>query len=223
VDTVGDGRSAVDACLRRPYDLVLMDCRLPELDGFAATLEIRRREPSARRTPIVALTASLSPDRQQRCFEAGMGGYLAKPIHTDALDAMLARWLAPDHPPIEPPLPEPDVLDAAGLLDRVDGDLAFVRELLAGLRRDGRRWLADLEDALTRGDCGAVEHAAHALRGATSNLGGVRAAAVAGRLEDDARRGTIHDGLRRVGEIAAELERLLAALDALGAERAAAS
>ncbi len=223
VDTVGDGRSAVDACLRRVYDLVFMDCRLPELDGFQAALEIRRREPSTRRTPIVALTASLTPDRRQRCFEVGMGGYLSKPLHTDELDATLARWLSPERPPIESPLTEPDVLDAVGLLDRVDGDVAFVRELLAGLRRDGPRWLAHLEDALARGDRAAVEQIAHAIRGATSNLGGLRVAAAAARLEDEARRDAISDGPWRVGEIAAELDRLLAALDALGSDRAAAS
>ena len=223
VDAVGDGRSAVEACLGKVYDLVLMDCHLPELDGLAATLEIRRREPRAHRTPIIALTASVTPERRQRCFEVGMVGYLEKPIRTADLDAVLAPWLGAERPAIEIPRAEPDVLDTAGLLDRVDGDVGFVRELLVGLRRDGRRWLADLDAALARGDHAAAEHVAHAIRGAASNLGGTRAAAAAARLEDEARNGALAEGGHRVVEIAAELERLFTALDVLADASAAAS
>ncbi len=222
VDAVGDGRSAVEACLGREYDLVLMDCRLPELDGFAATLEIRRREPAERRTPIVALTATISPERRQRCIDVGMGDYLGKPIHTEALDAVLASWLSPDRPRSMGPFAEPPVLDADGLLDRVDGDVAFVRELLAGLRQDGPRWIAELRAAIARADHGKTEEIAHAVRGATSNLGGARAAATAARLEAAAHDGTVGDGARHATDLARELDHLLAALDALGDQRAAA-
>ena len=117
-----------------------MDCRLPELDGFTATAEIRRREPIDRRTPIVALTASTAPSLRQRCLDAGMSGHLAKPLRTDALDAVLRQWVAVRAEPVAPADDEP--LDTAGLLDRVDGDLDFVHELAVGLHDDHPRWLA---------------------------------------------------------------------------------
>jgi len=215
VDAVGDGRSAVEACLRRVYDLVLMDGRLPDLDGFAATIEIRRREPALRRTPIVALTASAGAELGRRCVEAGMDGYLAKPIRTDQLDALLDRLLSPARRSTPPPSLAPSVLDAEGLLDRVDGDLEFVSGLVAGLQRDVPRWLAELRAASERGDAHALEEVAHAVRGSASNLGGASAASVAAHLEADARRGEVTDSARLVADLTHELDALQAALLAL--------
>lgn len=222
VDAVGDGRSAVEACLCRAYDLVLMDGRLPELDGFAATAEIRRREPAARRTPIVALTASAGGELERRSRDAGMDGHLAKPIRRQELEAVLDRWVSRRRARATPPAPEPSVLDAAGLLERVDGDLEFVSELLAGLQRDVSRWLAELHAATARHDARAVEEIAHAIRGAASNLGGGSASAVAAHLETEARHGKLGDADRLGADLAGELDRLQAALLALCETRLAA-
>ena len=214
VDVASDGRAAVEACLRRRYDLVLMDCRLPEIDGCAATQEIRRREPADRRTPIVALTATTAPEIRTRCLEAGMMDYLAKPVRAEQLDALLAHWLAADAPSAsEPTTPGPPaaVLDAAGLLDRVDGDLQFVRELADGLLRDGPRWIGELRAGVARADHTAVERTAHAIRGSVANLGGGAACAVAQQIEADARAGALPAG-DRAGELEGELIRLHAAL-----------
>ena len=93
-DTVNNGKEAVEAVLRRAYDLVLMDCQMPELDGFAATRVIRENETrSPRRVPIVALTANVLQDDQDQCRAAGMDDHLAKPLRLDALRAALAKWL----------------------------------------------------------------------------------------------------------------------------------
>ncbi len=96
VDVVADGRAALESLDRARYDLVLMDCMMPELDGFDATAELRRREATrrdARRTPVVALTASAMPGDRERCLAAGMDAYLSKPFGRDELRAMLARYL----------------------------------------------------------------------------------------------------------------------------------
>jgi signal transduction histidine kinase/CheY-like chemotaxis protein len=95
VDVAGDGREAVAAARERPYDLVLMDCQMPEMDGFEATAEIRRSENADRRTPIVAMTANVGPGDRARCLAAGMDDFLPKPVHHEALAALLDRLLQP--------------------------------------------------------------------------------------------------------------------------------
>jgi CheY-like chemotaxis protein len=94
IDVVADGRAAIEAVSSRPrYDLVLMDCHLPELDGFEATRQIRQLDGEAARTPIIALTASAYAADRQRCLAAGMDDYLAKPITFALFASTLKRWL----------------------------------------------------------------------------------------------------------------------------------
>jgi signal transduction histidine kinase len=93
-DVVPTGSAAVEAFARGAYDLVLMDCQMPEMDGFQAAKEIRRREASCpgRRIPIVALTASAMQGDREKCLEAGMDDYLSKPVRLDALREAVSRW-----------------------------------------------------------------------------------------------------------------------------------
>ena len=88
-----DGRAAVEAVQKEHFDLVLMDVLMPRLNGFDATLEIRRNEEgTGRRTPVIAMTAHGLAQERERCFEAGMDGFVAKPIQTGELYAELAKW-----------------------------------------------------------------------------------------------------------------------------------
>jgi CheY-like chemotaxis protein len=90
-----NGREAVEAARRNRFDLILMDCSMPEMDGYEATAHIRNfEEPLGRRTPIVAMTANTQRGDAEKCLAAGMDDYLAKPISFELFAAMLRRWLA---------------------------------------------------------------------------------------------------------------------------------
>jgi PAS domain S-box-containing protein len=211
VDVASDGRAAVEAVERAGYAAVFMDCQMPELDGYAATAEIRRREGSARHTPIIAMTASSMKGDRERCIAAGMDDYLSKPIRTSEFDAVIARRLppAPESPDARPTGPgegrngsSPTTADDhavdLGVLQRLRQELgeggngALVGQLVDTYVDQTPGQLAALGEALERGDAPAVKAAAHALRGSSSSLGATRLTALCGELEELASSDSLH-------------------------------
>jgi CheY-like chemotaxis protein len=97
VDLAGNGQQALEAVARRAYDVILMDCEMPDMDGFEATTRIRDREPEgARRVPIIAVTASATESARQRCYAVGMDAFLAKPLRLqELLDTLRVCMAAP--------------------------------------------------------------------------------------------------------------------------------
>jgi signal transduction histidine kinase/ActR/RegA family two-component response regulator len=90
---VNDGREALHALSTQRYDAVLMDCQMPDIDGYEATRELRRRENGGRHTPVIAMTAHAMTGDRERCLEAGMDDYIAKPVRSHALNEVLRRWI----------------------------------------------------------------------------------------------------------------------------------
>ena len=92
-DLVANGFEALDALRRIPYAAVLMDCQMPDMDGFTATSEIRKREGSETHLPIIAMTANARQEDRDQCLAAGMDDYLSKPVDFKVLAEVLARWI----------------------------------------------------------------------------------------------------------------------------------
>ena len=200
-DIANDGVEACEMSARRDYDAILMDCRMPRMDGFTATAEIRHREPRDRHTPIIAMTASALVADRERCLTAGMDDYLAKPVNPTELDQTLARWIAggaatpqrttPARTPADPISRR--LAELAG--DGTDPEVALVKRLVGSFLNRAPRHVADLDEAYRRGDLRVVEEVAHSLKGAAGNIGAVAVQEVCGRIEDEARAGRLDTGV----------------------------
>jgi PAS domain S-box-containing protein len=223
VTAVTTGREAVDLLDKDAgnFDIVLMDVEMPDMDGFQATAIIREKEKvSGKHIPIIAVTAYAVKGDRERCLAAGMDGYVPKPIRYQELIETIQRLVldVPDIPTHAPPEePAVGVLDEALLMSRVDNDPQLLRDLVDLFVEDCPRRVDELRVALDRKDAKAVERAAHALKGCTSNLAAQTASEVAHKLESLARAGDLADAESLLQELECQLERLKPALLAVRA------
>ena len=198
VDVVANGREAVDAMARLAYDLVFMDCQMPEMDGYEATPRHPRASASGasgRRVPIVALTANALQGDREQCLAAGMDDYLAKPITKDAFGASLRRWGIQGGPPTD------GSIDAAALaeLAAIDGEPGqpnLLAELLDVFRQDTPVRLAAVRAAIESGDTDGVRRGAHAFKGSCAALGLRHLQALCATLESRGGAGTAAEAHR---------------------------
>ncbi|WP_433830034.1 PAS domain S-box protein [Actinoplanes sp. CA-015351] len=187
-DVAVNGVEAVDLAFRQDYLAIFMDCLMPEMDGYAATAEIRRREPEGRHVPIIALTASALAEDRARCLAAGMDAHIAKPLIPGDVSTVLERWTSR--------LPEPDITTVIGEIDhRMDqlrgpnpaATAAALDGLLGTLAAKIPEHLDRIAQALAFDDADELRSEAHQLKGIMANLGVAAATLACGRLEDDAR------------------------------------
>ena len=215
---VENGEEVLAALERAPFDLVLMDVQIPKMDGLVATSAIREREKATgSHIPIVALTASAMKGDRERCLEAGMDGYVSKPLRAqeliEAVEGHVASIsgdgrLREDKASSMEPGFDLNVAQA-----HLDGDTEFLEEM-AGLFCDNApKMLSQLRDALASRDGKALERAAHALKGAVGNFGAKDAFETAAKVEEMAREGKM-EGVEeacaslqdRVAEVSLALE-----------------
>ena len=217
-DVLDNGRDAVAAATGGAYGVVLMDCRLPGLDGYQATAEIRRREGAGRHVPIVAMTASASQGDRDRCLAAGMDDYLAKPVLVGDLDAVLARWLPDTAAAGAAPAAEAidrDRLAARMELDQDGQGSRLLTRLAAAFLAGAPADLAGLRAAVERGDAAAVGNVAHHLKGAAATLGSGAVVDLCEDLELLAGADALGSAGDLLGRLEAELDRVRDALAAI--------
>jgi len=200
-----DGLAAVELVAASAFELVLMDCHLPVLDGFEATRRIRALDGPRAHVPIVACTASVLPEERERCFEVGMDDVVLKPLSPGELDRVIAETSAAPAPGT--PTRAPLASAAAELLDR--DRLALLRSLLDArgrpalapllslYREHAPAHLTSIVAATSSGDAEALRRAAHALRGMSANVGAVAVAQACAVLE----RAATADTGPRLGEL----------------------
>jgi len=207
VQVAGNGLEVLQMLEEGDFDLVLMDVEMPEMDGLKATRAIREREAeSDQRIPILAMTAYAMKEDQERCLEAGMDGYLSKPVSPDKLQSAIEGFLSPDR---GPSVASPVDLDAA--LEVVGGDEELLLEAVGlFLEQDYPRQLKDLREGLEGQDARAVRRAAHGIKGALSSFGGQAAGELACRLETMGREGDLSGAQGVLEELEAEVKQFAA-------------
>ncbi|ACF53405.1 MULTISPECIES: ATP-binding protein [Stenotrophomonas] len=247
VRNASDGEQALLALREGGVDVVLMDCQMPVLDGYAATRQWRAEEMEAGRPrlPIIAMTANAMAGDRERCLQAGMDDYLSKPIARATLHALLQRWgggraASPARPSVEPSharltanssrapsaehgsalqdddsrvgsKPQP-VLDR-GVLDElhaVIGDAAL--QIVAVFLEDAPAMVQQLQQAAQNGDEPRLQALAHTLKSSSANVGVLSLSAVAQRIEQEARAGSLQRPAVAVALLVAEFARARVAL-----------
>ena len=212
VEVVANGQAAIAAWQTGNFDLILMDCQMPQLDGYEATREIRRLEGGKRHIPILALTAHAMKGAEEKCRAAGMDDYLSKPIDRAKLDACLDRLLpCTGSTGVSIAMQDAQIVvetannpvDWEALLESIDGDEAFAHDLVDAYIGTGDRELAAIAAALGAGDAATMLVSAHTLKSASANLYASAASAAAAQLEAAA-------GLREGSKIPALAEKLTA-------------
>ena len=184
-DLAVNGLEVLIALRKVDYAIILMDCQMPEMDGYEATRRIRADQSLARQPKIIAVTAHAMAGDSAKCLAAGMDDYISKPVKLEDLGAKIAHWesvsregeagcaaaLAPGRlEPGGPPAIAPERLQTLRELD-VDGDAGFFLSLLDTFLQSARADIEAIQEALERGAFGKLRDKAHSLKGSSRNIG----------------------------------------------------
>ncbi len=232
VEMVSNGYEAVAALARSTYDVVLMDCQMPEMDGFTATREIRRLEGVTRHTPIIALTAHAMPSERERCLAAGMDDFLSKPYRPADLKAILLRLLATSHQqPVLVQNANPPVKERASWRQSVVERLAVIESfcdpvtincLIDLFAEDSARYLSDLRLALAQADADQLRRKAHTLKGSSGNLGAINIACICEQIELTAAENSMTEMSALIEALDCQLRAVQSLLEGIRTEKKAA-
>jgi CheY-like chemotaxis protein/HPt (histidine-containing phosphotransfer) domain-containing protein/two-component sensor histidine kinase len=237
IDTVPNGVATVDAIARNTYDLVFMDCQMPEMDGFEATRMIRESErlgQTRTRVPIVALTAHALEGDRERCHTAGMDDYLGKPFTGEQLREILERWVPEKgrlqessgqddgpHPfpgKVQFPTGQENSLLDLEALGRIracqqEGAEDLLEQVIALFQQETPRLLGALHEASIRDDAEALQFAAHSMKSSSAHVGAVQLAGLCKELEMAARAKDLERGEELLKKIEAIVAQTLPALE----------
>ena len=222
-DLAENGEAAVIAAKGKRYDLILMDCHMPEMNGFEASRKLRahEKEKGLPPTPIVALTADIKKGIEAECAEAGMDGYLSKPFSKNKLEELLDQWLASDNPVADSNVALP--VDGSGPADQIiDTDVlnqlktlseTTGRDILGKSARFFIRQAPDdvaaMQRAVVQADPETLGNIAHSLKSSSANLGAMSFSSFCNLIETTAREGSVDAAMPYLRELEAMLPRLL--------------
>jgi two-component system, sensor histidine kinase and response regulator len=193
VDVASNGQEALDAHRIHRYQIILMDCQMPVMDGYIATQKIREMEGEGTHATIIAMTAHALDSDREYCLSVGMDDHLPKPIRRESLKVTLEKWIGPS--PVEqasdlPPelLPESNlVLEqrvVEGLLDLDDGQGEVLGELVDLFMTEAPAYVAEMQRALGAEDRPSIGRVAHKMKGCARNMGAIRVAEICADVEN---------------------------------------
>jgi PAS domain S-box-containing protein len=228
-DVVGNGQEAVEAVRSVPYDMVFMDCNMPEVDGFEATRLIREMETNHKHTVIIAMTANALKGDEEKCLDAGMDDYIAKPVRPNELAAVVDRWSGAQNPAPDIPVtvPVPAAIPAAGQHSGPAVDAARLDELAELGDEEDPEWLASIldkfvEDAASRivklvvaseaGEATQLSQVAHALKGSCGNIGAAGMVNICQQLQVLGKSDSVEGAGDMITALEKEFERVRSAL-----------
>lgn len=218
-----NGREALELVARRDFNIILMDCMMPEMDGYEAARQIREKEkPGTRRIPIIALTANAMRDERDRCLNAGMTDYLTKPLNPALLIKLIQKWTEtaavaeparPCSPSPSSTDPEQSLFDETVLLTRCMGNQVLMNKLLRNFIPQLEEDLDTLHAASVAGEAPDLITSAHRIKGAAANLTMQRLSAAAAAVETLGRNGRLDEAAREMGTLFSEKEIILTHLN----------
>jgi PAS domain S-box-containing protein len=218
-DIASNGLEAVEAVRQFPYDLVLMDCQMPELDGYEATRQIRSQGGDLTRLPIIAMTAEALMGDRERCIDAGMNDYITKPIDAQLLYRTIRRYLPKGS--VERGISSDQPINVARLraILASDKDTPLEKEILRIFRGQLQDTLTALKQSLESETGTALTAVAHFLSGAATNFQAEKLAAICRELENLARAGGSRAAREKYQLVQAEVARVMAQIDVLLADK----
>ena len=215
-DVVADGRRALCALAEKDYDLVLMDCQMPEMDGYEAARRIRQPDTLVRNhdIPIIATTAHALAGDREKCLNAGMNGFISKPLRAAALEQAIEQWTggAPASAPVVA-LPQSErvgsaiAFDREDLVERLMGNEDLARRIVRGFVEDMPLQIARLAQAVNNLDSDTVRLVAHSIKGAAASVCGLEMQEIAHKLEQSGSAGDLAAASAALPELSASLER----------------
>jgi CheY-like chemotaxis protein len=217
VDLAGTGAEAVKKARNIPYDLIFMDCQMPQMDGYEATRLIREQEENTengmrRHVTIIAMTGNAVAGDRDQCLASGMDDYLGKPFNIEALRCILERWLSVKKAGVTAPEKEKRAVPVSSPLDhnllhnirclQREGAPDILGKVIGHYCAEAPHSIRRLHEGVAAGDAGVIRSIAHGLKSGSANLGALRLADICGEMEALGR----DNALARTGELLKEIE-----------------
>jgi CheY-like chemotaxis protein/HPt (histidine-containing phosphotransfer) domain-containing protein len=229
VDLAENGQTAVDTYRKKHYDLILMDIQMPIMDGYQATTMIRKVEEKNRimgagdhligqnRAPIIAMTAHATKGDKDKCLQAGMDDYIAKPLRRKELLDIVNKWIesaakfnqtSPTSAAIDDSAGEEAPMNFVQATNEFEGDKDFLMEVMAGFFDNVETQIETIHQAISDGDTEKVWREAHSIKGGAANLAAEKLSQTAFELESMGKSENLKESIKALGRLKIEYDRL---------------